>query len=354
MAHLVEKVVDGYNDIFINRRDPRVDGWLFMDSPWPTFFLCISYVLLVKVIGPRCMKNRPPFDLRRLLVFYNAAQVVFSTWLFYEIGMSGWFTHYSLRCQPVDYSDNPSAIRMAHASWWYYFSKFTEFLDTIFFVLHKKNEHISMLHVIHHGCMPMSVWFGVKFTAGGHSTFFGLVNTFVHIVMYVYYMLAAMGPKYRRYIWWKKYLTNFQMIQFILIFSHAFQLCFTECHYPRAFMWWIGGHAVMFFFLFSEFYIKAYLRGTSKLYLNGTSHLSKANGHTNGHIKHANGHANGKANGVANGYSNGHANGHANGTIHYRGSSTKETNGHIPQTEDTSINARVRRLVCMSVDTSLE
>ncbi|MPC22879.1 Protocadherin Fat 1 [Portunus trituberculatus] len=77
------------------------------------------------------------------------------------------------------------------------------------------------------------------------------------------------------------------------------------------------------------------------VYMNGTSISSKANGHTNGHIKHANGHANGKANGVANGYSNGHANGHANGTIHYRGSSTKETNGHIPQTEDTSINARV-------------
>jgi len=36
----------------------------------------------------------------------------------------------------------------------------------IFFVLRKKNEHISTLHVIHHGVMPMSVWFGVKFTPG--------------------------------------------------------------------------------------------------------------------------------------------------------------------------------------------
>ncbi|KAG0729944.1 Elongation of very long chain fatty acids protein AAEL008004 [Chionoecetes opilio] len=92
---------------------PRVDGWFLMDSPWPTFFFCISYVLLVKVIGPRYMKNRPPFDLRRLLVYYNASQVIFSTWLFYEIGMGGWFTHYSFRCQPVDYSDNPSAIRVS-------------------------------------------------------------------------------------------------------------------------------------------------------------------------------------------------------------------------------------------------
>lgn len=47
---------------------------------------------------------------------------------------------------------------------------------------------------------------------GGHSTFFALLNTFVHIVMYFYYMVAAMGPKYQKYIWWKKYLTAFQMV----------------------------------------------------------------------------------------------------------------------------------------------
>lgn len=82
----------------------------------------------------------------------------------------------------------------------------------IFFVLRKKFDHVSTLHVIHHGVMPMSVWFGVKFTPGGHSTFFGLLNTFVHIIMYTYYMLAAMGPQMRRYLWWKKYLTTLQMV----------------------------------------------------------------------------------------------------------------------------------------------
>ncbi|KAG6446373.1 hypothetical protein O3G_MSEX004463 [Manduca sexta] len=101
---------------------------------------------------------------------------------------------------------------MANTCWWYYFSKFTEFMDTLFFVLRKKNEHVSTLHVIHHGIMPMSVWFGLKFAPGGHSTFFALLNTFVHIVMYFYYMVAAMGPKYQKYIWWKKYLTAFQMV----------------------------------------------------------------------------------------------------------------------------------------------
>lgn len=90
------------------------------------------------------------------------------------------------------------------------------FSRQIFFVLRKKNSHISTLHVIHHGVMPMSVWFGVKFTPGGHSTFFGFINTFVHILMYTYYFFAALGPQYQKYLWWKKYLTAIQMVRLYL------------------------------------------------------------------------------------------------------------------------------------------
>ncbi|KAL3268964.1 hypothetical protein HHI36_008050 [Cryptolaemus montrouzieri] len=39
---------------------------------------------------------------------------------------------------------------------------------------------------------------------------------------------------------------------------HAFQLLFVDCNYPKAFVWWIGGHAVMFYFLFSQFYNETY------------------------------------------------------------------------------------------------
>lgn len=56
------------------------------------------------------------------------------------------------------------------------------------------------------------VWMGMKFAPGGHSTFFAMLNAFVHIVMYFYYMLAAMGPQMQKYLWWKKYLTAFQMV----------------------------------------------------------------------------------------------------------------------------------------------
>lgn len=99
---------------------------------------------------------------------------------------------------------------------------------------------------------------------GGHSTFFGFLNTFVHIVMYSYYLLAALGPQIQPYLWWKKYLTTLQMIQFILVMVHAFQLLFIDCNYPKAFVWFIGMHAVMFYFLFRNFYNEAYKKKNLK------------------------------------------------------------------------------------------
>ncbi|XP_012154336.1 very long chain fatty acid elongase AAEL008004 isoform X2 [Megachile rotundata] len=284
---IIMQYVDRLHEILDKNADQRTTNWFLMSSPFPTLFICLTYVYVVKVLGPKLMENRKPFQLKNALIVYNLFQMVFSAWLFYESLMGGWWGHYSFRCQPVDYSNDPTAVRMVHACWWYYFSKFTEFMDTIFFVLRKKNDHVSTLHVIHHGCMPMSVWFGVKLTPGGHSTFFGLLNTFVHIVMYTYYLLAAMGPKLQPYLWWKKYLTVLQMVQFVAVMIHAFQLLFIDCNYPKAFVWWIGLHATMFFFLFNEFYQQSYLQrrkprkdGQQSVHANGVANGTVSNGNS--------------------------------------------------------------------------
>jgi GNS1/SUR4 family len=48
--------------------------------------------------------------------------------------------------------------------------------------------------------------------SGGHGTFLGLINTFVHIIMYSYYLLTALGPGVQKYLWWKKHITRLQMV----------------------------------------------------------------------------------------------------------------------------------------------
>ena len=52
--------------------------------------------------------------------------------------------------------------------------------------------------------------------------------------MYFYYFCAAFGPEVQKYLWWKKYITTIQLIQFVLVFFHAIQPLFFECNFPRA------------------------------------------------------------------------------------------------------------------------
>lgn len=45
-----------------------------------------------------------------------------------------------------------------------------------------------------------------------------------------------------------------------MIFVHSFQLLFRECSYPKGFMWFIGAHAILFWFLFYDFFYTSYTK----------------------------------------------------------------------------------------------
>lgn len=85
MAQLVRAVYDGYRDLMDNKSDPRVNDWPMMSSPFPTLAVCLFYAYFVKVLGPKLMENRKPFDLRWFMILYNLLQVLFSGWLFHEV-----------------------------------------------------------------------------------------------------------------------------------------------------------------------------------------------------------------------------------------------------------------------------
>lgn len=136
------------------------------------------------------------------------------------------YKHDSLNCH---------AIKEARCCYIYFIAKMSELLDTVFFVLRKKERQITFLHLYHHTVMPMISWGCTKYYPGGHGTFIGMscrvggmsrfrvfvtcillgtgtINSFVHIIMYSYYLLSAMGPQLQKYLWWKKYITNMQMV----------------------------------------------------------------------------------------------------------------------------------------------
>ncbi|PWA21017.1 hypothetical protein CCH79_00007248, partial [Gambusia affinis] len=241
-------------------------------------------------VGSRLMRNRKPFEIKIVLIVYNFAMVGLSAYMFYEFLVTSWLSNYSLLCQPVDYSTNPLPLRMARVCWWFFFSKIIELLDTVlcffpfclipfvlmslnavvtdiapcvpveqlFFLLRKKNSQLTFLHVYHHGTMIFNWWAGVKYVAGGQSFFIGLVNTFVHIIMYTYYGLSAFGPHMQKHLWWKKYLTMLQLLQFLFFFLHTGYNLITECDFPDSMNIVVFGYVLTLIILFSNFYYQRY------------------------------------------------------------------------------------------------
>nr|UTO68444.1 elongation of very long chain fatty acids protein 1 [Daphnia magna] len=279
MAALVDSIAYFTNKLW-EQRDTRVDGWPLMSSPLPAMAICLAYVFIVKVLGPKFMENRPAYDLRRVLLFYNLFQIVVNVWVFYELSRYGWLSgNYSFVCQPVDYSYDEAAVRVLRACYVFYLSKFVDLFDTFFFILRKKNNQITLLHIIHHGWIPTTLWPGIRFVCGGHGSFFAFLNSLVHVVMYFYYFLAAMGPQVQKYLGWKKYLTTFQMVQFIAASIHCFQLLFIDCDFPYLMSCWIGIHEVFFLLMFLNFYRHTYhknkkMDSSSKSDINNNNNVS--------------------------------------------------------------------------------
>lgn len=48
---------------------------------------------------------------------------------------------------------------------------------------------------------------------GGMASFHAMINSSVHVVMYLYYGLSALGPVAQPYLWWKKHMTAIQLVR---------------------------------------------------------------------------------------------------------------------------------------------
>ena len=102
-------------------------------------------------------------------------------------------------------------------------------------------------------------WCAMKFHPYTNCALTIVLNSFVHILMYTYYYMAS-EPKLKRHLWWKKYITITQLIQFLILFVQAVWMmnkpCLNNVH--RAFLTLAGVEDVYFIYAFSSFFINNY------------------------------------------------------------------------------------------------
>lgn len=85
MAYVIASTYDAFVDVIDENGDPRVKDHFLMSGPLPTLMICLTYVIIVKYLGPKFMENRKPFDLKNTMIVYNVFQVILSSYLFTEV-----------------------------------------------------------------------------------------------------------------------------------------------------------------------------------------------------------------------------------------------------------------------------
>nr|UBB58396.1 fatty acid elongase 5 [Paedocypris micromegethes] len=253
----ISSSVNTWIDSWMGPRDPRVRGWLLLDDYMPTLLCTLLYLLLVWA-GPRWMRNRKAFPCRALLLPYNLGLTLLSLYMFYEMIMSVHQGGYNFFCQDT-HSGGEADHRMMSVLWWYYFSKIIEFTDTLFFILRKNNHQMTVLHVYHHASMLNIWWFVLNWVPCGHSYFGATFNSFIHVLMYSYYGLSAI-PAARPYLWWKKYITQGQLVQFVLTALQTACALIWPCGFPLRWLYFQICYMFTLILLFTNFYMKTYSR----------------------------------------------------------------------------------------------
>eukprot|EP01103_Thecamoeba_quadrilineata_P000973 TRINITY_DN10861_c0_g1_i1.p1 TRINITY_DN10861_c0_g1~~TRINITY_DN10861_c0_g1_i1.p1 ORF type:complete len:267 (-),score=14.63 TRINITY_DN10861_c0_g1_i1:113-913(-) len=222
---------------------------------------CITYLVVI-FGGQALMKNRKPFELTTLSRIHNLFLTIISLvllLLFTELVAPRWwnFGFHNAICHADSYSN-----RMEFLYYVNYLIKFYELIDTIFLVLKKKN--IEFLHYYHHSA-TIVLCYTQLVGRSAVSWVCVVLNLIVHVAMYYYYFLSTFGIQ----IWWKKYLTILQIVQFVidlviiymclvLYGLDAWGVIVLPCHGTLAAGIWGAVILSSYLLLFVQFYFKTY------------------------------------------------------------------------------------------------
>lgn len=122
----------------------------------------------------RYMRGRNAYNLKKLLAVYNLGQVIACGYLIYGILSNNFNVIKFWKCQPVIYHYDPKSIAALTYAYHTFLLKLIELFETAFFVLRKKQNQVSKLHVYHHVSTAILGYIMTKYIGGELTTIFRL------------------------------------------------------------------------------------------------------------------------------------------------------------------------------------
>jgi len=183
-------------------------------------------------------------------IIHNGILIIFSTWTF--LSLSQILYDNGIVFQPNYYFQNPQFDKVIY---YFYLSKYYEFFDTFLLYLHKKTP--TILQKYHHigAVICWHLTYNYKIDCVWIPS---IVNSFIHMIMYSYYLGCILKINQVRFI--KQYITTLQLLQlfFSMILCNIYYVNI-ETFINVYIIWIVNIYNIGLLVLFGSFYYNNYI-----------------------------------------------------------------------------------------------
>jgi len=218
--------------------------------------IVVHAIPLLAIAGYMAYPTQLRIDPRLLYVLsilHNGALVAFSAWTFVSIAHVLYTD--GIVFEHGYYFKNPMFDRVM---FWFYVSKYYEFFDT--FLLYLNGKTPILLQKYHH--IGAVISWHLCYVYGVEAIWIpSLANSFVHTVMYSYYLCCLLKINQVRFL--KQYLTSLQLVQLVgsMLLSNMYYLPI-ESSWIIFVMMIVNTYNTILIVLFCSFFYANYLTPT--------------------------------------------------------------------------------------------
>jgi len=153
--------------------------------------------------------------LRVVMVAYNASNVAISAYIVHQVLTYKMRHKSAFMCNSLNLDDD--GLQISFVFYVFFLQKLWEFMDTWLFIIRKSFRQITFLHLFHHSSITVVVGSILPFEFNGDMYLPILLNSCVHILVYLHYLLTSFGIR----SFWSPYLTALQLGQFSCILTQS-------------------------------------------------------------------------------------------------------------------------------------
>jgi hypothetical protein len=241
-----------------------IDSWTLYSSYYKVPLIIVTYLFLIYEVLPKFMEYRKPFNLTTIIRLYNLFQIlacmgflgIFLKFGFSLLNIWKCFNHYDdegVNMMDVDYYSSLFVML-----------RMSEFIETIFFVLRKRSDQVSVLHVYHHVGVVAVLWIFLKYNGGIMGVYIGIYNSMVHVIMYSYYLASSFKACCGMTKILKPYLTIIQITQLVVLIGQCVFAILPTCKNHRELYLIQIVNIAIILLLFIKFYNQSYKKKGEK------------------------------------------------------------------------------------------